>query len=638
MGEIKSRSDGVYRDFATDGIPASGGNEPYKPDIRALFTLIDVAVAAAQAGLATVSDTAARDAFYATPANQSKLVYVNNNNGSAGDAANGVYEFVNGPRLAQAFYQGVATVVQPLVDRASAAAGVVSFVAGAPLALPSGSDANEIAVANGTTPSVGTPFDVLLTVTNTAATYLTIGGVRLLISDGGGNAIAAGRLIAGNVASLTRSAGGVFVFNGLRSIEAADVVAPIADRLNTIAILTEQLFGADIAYPLGGDANNLIVMADTVPAVGVSFSALIVSSNTASAYLTVAGTRLQITNGGGQPIPAGGLVGGKIATFARSSGGAFVLQSLADAASGKAVDPLDPIRPVLVDNPYGSVVNNGGTISTTPVSYRVLGGGSSIGVAQGGNQATDAPNNILVNLLNARKRQAGASWVSEIVAIPGTGTLDMAAQFSSATGSAPEKIRTYVPGMNDCYFRLFVMQHGFPNMLAAMKAYLAADAAAGRISIVWTSPFPHPGRVNLAGGLPADKPMTYPVYKDAPVSATDIRNALGSDLVTEDWTGGGVAVPGVRTFAHYNTALRNLCRDTPTAICIDSAWAFCRYGLEPASKAANPATALDALYYSDNENHFSSAGYQAGYGKATVPAVDAILSGDLRTRYFRGDE
>lgn len=119
MGNIKDTADNEYRDFLVAGVPASGPNEPAKSGIRNLFGLIDVAVAAAQAGLATVATIADRNTFYATPENQTKLVYVNNNNGSANDPANGVYEYVNGvARIAQGFYNGVASVVQPLVDEA----------------------------------------------------------------------------------------------------------------------------------------------------------------------------------------------------------------------------------------------------------------------------------------------------------------------------------------------------------------------------------------------------------------------------------------------------------------------------------------------------------------------------------------
>jgi len=121
MGEITDDANEVYRDFNTDGVPSSGAHDPEKPDIRSLFSKIDIVVAASAAGIAIVATTADRDTFYTDADNQSKLVYVNNNNGTADDAANGVYEYVGGaPRIATGFYQGVAAVVQPLVDEAEA--------------------------------------------------------------------------------------------------------------------------------------------------------------------------------------------------------------------------------------------------------------------------------------------------------------------------------------------------------------------------------------------------------------------------------------------------------------------------------------------------------------------------------------
>jgi len=119
MGQIKDRADSVYRDFKLDGVLSSGLHEPTKRAIREVFRVIDIAVATAQAGLATVADLTARDAFYAEAANQGKLVYVNNNNGLPDDPANGVYEYVDGAaRIAEGFNQGVAAAVQSIIDDA----------------------------------------------------------------------------------------------------------------------------------------------------------------------------------------------------------------------------------------------------------------------------------------------------------------------------------------------------------------------------------------------------------------------------------------------------------------------------------------------------------------------------------------
>lgn len=110
----------AFRLWVTDKVPASGANWPNKAEIIAGLTRLAVDIGAAQAGVHIEPTTAARDTYYATTANRGNLVYVNNNNGSATDPANGVYEYVSGaPRLAQGFYAGVATVVEPLVAQAS---------------------------------------------------------------------------------------------------------------------------------------------------------------------------------------------------------------------------------------------------------------------------------------------------------------------------------------------------------------------------------------------------------------------------------------------------------------------------------------------------------------------------------------
>lgn len=120
MGAIETLRDALF------GNPPSPTTEPSREGTLAAFTELYnqavAAVAVAAQGITTVANIAARDAFYATPGNQSKLVYVNNNNGSATDPANGVYEYVSGaPRLAESFYAGVTSLVQPLVDAAEAA-------------------------------------------------------------------------------------------------------------------------------------------------------------------------------------------------------------------------------------------------------------------------------------------------------------------------------------------------------------------------------------------------------------------------------------------------------------------------------------------------------------------------------------
>lgn len=123
MGTIGDAFKAAWRDFVTDGIPATGENNPDKAEIRPIGNLIDQLVNGIAAGIQIVATTAARDTFYATAENQNKLVYVNNNNGSATDPANGVYEYVGGAaRIAQGFYAGLIDAVEPYADAAAGSA------------------------------------------------------------------------------------------------------------------------------------------------------------------------------------------------------------------------------------------------------------------------------------------------------------------------------------------------------------------------------------------------------------------------------------------------------------------------------------------------------------------------------------
>lgn len=112
-GVNMDRLDGIVNGGPTVVVTTDNGDVPSLANMLANLGIV----------IPTVGSIAARDTFYAIPANQSKLVYVNNNNGSADDPANGVYEYVSGaPRIAQGFYAGLSAVVQPLVAEAQAAA------------------------------------------------------------------------------------------------------------------------------------------------------------------------------------------------------------------------------------------------------------------------------------------------------------------------------------------------------------------------------------------------------------------------------------------------------------------------------------------------------------------------------------
>lgn len=120
----------TFRD-AVYGNPPSNSYKPSREGVvKAFGELYDLAVVAQQlatGGITPVSTIADRDAFYAVEANQSKLVYVNNNNGSSTDPANNIYEFVGGSaRVAESFYRALALVVAPYVERAESAAATAT--------------------------------------------------------------------------------------------------------------------------------------------------------------------------------------------------------------------------------------------------------------------------------------------------------------------------------------------------------------------------------------------------------------------------------------------------------------------------------------------------------------------------------
>lgn len=109
------------------GNPPSDAFKPDRDGVIAAFSQVLATISVAAQGITTVSDVAARDAFYASADNQNRLVYVNNNNGSTSDAANGVYEYVGGAaRKAESFYVGITGIVQPLVDEVVAAVDQVA--------------------------------------------------------------------------------------------------------------------------------------------------------------------------------------------------------------------------------------------------------------------------------------------------------------------------------------------------------------------------------------------------------------------------------------------------------------------------------------------------------------------------------
>ena len=281
MGEIADRFAEAWRDYTVDGVPGSGAHDPAKGEIRALGDLLDKRLSAAIAGITTVADMAARDAFYATPANRDKLIYVNNNNGSASDPANGVYEYaVGAPRLATSLYDGLAVVVDPLVQDAKDAAGntelISDAITGAPAALPIGNNPNDLITS---VPDADNeqPFEVLIVDTNTGPAWLEANGFRRAIGrDGAGTDTVAGDLTKGKVATFQYSAGGGrFILTGVRDIEDGDRRTQVVDP-----DLANKPWGT-VTYASGGTgARTVTTITKHVTVVG--------SSNAHSDYVDAA--------------------------------------------------------------------------------------------------------------------------------------------------------------------------------------------------------------------------------------------------------------------------------------------------------------------------------------------------------------
>jgi hypothetical protein len=119
MGEVSDRFDTIYRDFETDGLPASGPHEPEKAEIRALGRLLETIISSAVAGLERYATVAAMNAAPGT--NAGELAYVYANNGSTSDPANGAYQWSGTAWVAAPWYfNAVAGVVQPLLDEMQA--------------------------------------------------------------------------------------------------------------------------------------------------------------------------------------------------------------------------------------------------------------------------------------------------------------------------------------------------------------------------------------------------------------------------------------------------------------------------------------------------------------------------------------
>lgn len=146
MGDIRDEANEVYRDYVTDGVPASGVNEPQKSGIRALFALIEDAVSAAgENGAYILRETKALlDADLAHDAGTYALVQFDSteaNNGyykKSGASGAGSWAFLGAdPRVgAAAVAEAAAAEAEGFKDEAEAARDVAIAAAGPSAVLP----------------------------------------------------------------------------------------------------------------------------------------------------------------------------------------------------------------------------------------------------------------------------------------------------------------------------------------------------------------------------------------------------------------------------------------------------------------------------------------------------------------------
>lgn len=131
MGTITDTADEVFRDYETEGLPSSGGYEPVKSDIRALFAQIESAMGLLSLGsVDVVKDTRANlDADLAHDADSIGLVYAD-----ATDANNDFYVKVGASgtgswTLTTILHDAIEGVAQPYVDAAAASAALIGALA-----------------------------------------------------------------------------------------------------------------------------------------------------------------------------------------------------------------------------------------------------------------------------------------------------------------------------------------------------------------------------------------------------------------------------------------------------------------------------------------------------------------------------
>lgn len=123
MPTLREMVESAYRDYETDGVPASGDHEPVKSEIRAaLGKRLETELSAVGAGLLRFSTAAARDAV--VDSDDGQLAYVYDDGGN-----NGVFQWDDGAGVwvaADWYFDAVAGVVDEHLADAVIARGTVA--------------------------------------------------------------------------------------------------------------------------------------------------------------------------------------------------------------------------------------------------------------------------------------------------------------------------------------------------------------------------------------------------------------------------------------------------------------------------------------------------------------------------------
>lgn len=536
-----------------------------------------------------------------------------------------------------------AETVRAVASQAEVSAVVAETLSGAVVGLPVGDNPNEL-TARGGAPASNANFDVLLIRTNTGETWLTIGGLRRRITDGGGVAIPPGGLAAGMIITLNASPGGVFVLVGSRSLPGSPAtIAAINTRISTVASVAEILAGAPIAYAVSGNVNELVV-GGAAPAVNASFDTLLSATNTGETYATVGGVRLRVTDGGGVSIPAGGLLAGTIVTLARSPGGAFVLTGSRTPGPVKAPVGIDD--PAIRDQPWGAVSFNGGSRSIQPAQVYVTVVGSS-NAAAGYMPANLEPASVAAQTLNDYFISDGIQFVADNQARAGAPMVDIPNQLAASAAFQAGKSRFVASfcWMNESRTIFYNSEGGILAERDALRAAIPKIRAKGAEPVLVTGFHPDPRAIATAldanwfsdtrayGAGGSTRDMHYPAFKASPVNPeTDMVPPASAMTMIRDWSGSGIARTGSVRVWHVNNLIRRVAAEFGCVLLDFERLSF-RKTIET---VPDLSSGLDTWYNKSDPLHPKAAMYEQVISPLIAQWAYEMARGNTARRVFDG--